>query len=286
MKTAIQLLKDLNAAQVKWGSAMLVVGFPRTTKIVVSYLPQVLRLLETLLQKGGIPVGMINLMETTHDGRFAYSVFEEQIGNGWAEPFMKAFVTKMVESRRGEVFSDSIGIDEFRSKVPTAQKSTAGEFTSEKENPRNLASDTSVPGEEGEGPVPLALRHRLNDDVTAKFKDSTEIITNLDAAHEKWGEATLIVGFPRKTCIVSSNSPDRLELLENLLEHGGIPVAMFSKLTGPNDVQHFFYGVFENEVTDGWVDSFMDAFVEKMADARPGEDVIESVGIDKFRILQ
>jgi len=116
MKTAIELIADLDTAQKKSGGALLIVGFPTTTRILMSNLFQPLQLLETLLQQGGIPIGMVNLMERTDDGLFAYSVFEEHVGNGWAELYMKAFVTKMAESNRGDIITESIGIDEFRSK--------------------------------------------------------------------------------------------------------------------------------------------------------------------------
>ena len=82
----------------------------------MSDLFQPLQLLETLVQQGGIPVGIVNLMETTDEGHFAYSVFEEHVGNGWAESYMKAFATKMAKSERGEIITESIGIDEFRPK--------------------------------------------------------------------------------------------------------------------------------------------------------------------------
>jgi hypothetical protein len=117
MKTTTELITDLNAAQKKSGGALLIVGFPTTTRVLMSDLFQPLQLLETLLQQGGIPVGIVNMMETTEDGHFAYSVFEEHVGNGWAESYMKAFATKMAERKRGEVITESIGIDEFRSTI-------------------------------------------------------------------------------------------------------------------------------------------------------------------------
>jgi len=116
MKTSIEIITDLNTAQEKSCGALLIVGFPTTTRVLMSDLFQPLQLLETLVQQGGIPVGIVNLMETTDDGHFAYSVFEEHVGNGWAESYMKAFATKMAKSERGEIITESIGIDEFRSK--------------------------------------------------------------------------------------------------------------------------------------------------------------------------
>ncbi len=122
MKTVTELITDLNAAQKRSGGALLIVGFPTTTRILMSDLFQPLQLLETLLQQGGIPVGIVTLTETTDDGHCAYCVFEEHVSNGWAESYMKALVTKMAESQRGDVITESIGIDEFRSKNPAAQK--------------------------------------------------------------------------------------------------------------------------------------------------------------------
>ena len=116
MKTSIEIITDLNTAQEKSRGALLIVGFPTTTRVLMSDLFQPLQLLETLVQQGGIPVGMVNPMEKTDDGHFAYSVFEEHVGNGWAESYMKAFATKMAESERGEIITESIGIDEFRPK--------------------------------------------------------------------------------------------------------------------------------------------------------------------------
>ena len=40
----------------------------------------------------------------------------------WAESYMEAFVKAMAEFAPGEVFSDSIGIDEFRSKSSDGAK--------------------------------------------------------------------------------------------------------------------------------------------------------------------
>ena len=118
MKTSKELINDLDTGGKKWAEALLVVGFPTMTKVVPSSFPERLQMLETLLQQEGIPVGMVTMQEST-DGtlHFFYCVLEERIADGWAEPYMDAFVKAMAESAPGEVFSDSIGIDEFRSKI-------------------------------------------------------------------------------------------------------------------------------------------------------------------------
>ena len=123
MKTSKKLIRDLDKAGKKWSEALLVVGFPTMTKVVPSSFPERLQMLETLLQQAGIPVGMVTMQEST-DGteHFFYCVLEEYIADGWAEPYMEAFVKAMAESAPGEVFSDSIGIDEFRSKSPNGAK--------------------------------------------------------------------------------------------------------------------------------------------------------------------
>jgi hypothetical protein len=114
MKTSIELITDLNTAEKKWGDALLIVGFPRMTRVVSSSFPERLQILEDLLQQGGIPVGMLSLRTIAGVEHFFFCVLEERVADEWAEPYMEAFCNKMATAEVGEAFADSIGIDDFR----------------------------------------------------------------------------------------------------------------------------------------------------------------------------
>jgi hypothetical protein len=115
------------------------------------------------------------------------------------------------------------------------------------------------------------------------LKSSIELISKLDAGAKMWGEVLLIVGFPRVTRAVLSSFPERLQILENLLQQGGIPVGMLS-IRPIDGVLHFFYTVLEERVADEWAQPYMEAFVQRMKDSEPGEMFGDSLGIEEFRI--
>ena len=120
MKTSIQLIRDLDAAQKERGEAFLFVGFPTMTRLVPSFVDARLQMLEELLEQGGIPVGILTMQQTANGVHFRCDVIEEHIG--WGGPYMTSFVEKMAAAAPGEVFSDSIGVDEFRSKSSDGAK--------------------------------------------------------------------------------------------------------------------------------------------------------------------
>jgi hypothetical protein len=59
-----------------------------------------------------------------------------------------------------------------------------------------------------------------------RMKSSIELLADLNTAEKTWGCALLTVGFPRMTRAVLSSFPERLQILEGLLQQGGIPVGM------------------------------------------------------------
>ena|ERR1700756_1744574 len=111
-------------------------------------------------------------------------------------------------------------------------------------------------------------------------KTSTELITDLDAAQKERGEAFLLVGFPTMTRLVPSFIDARLQMLEELLQQGGIPVGILTMQQTANGV-HFRCDVLEEHI--GWGESYMASFVKRMAAAAPGEVISGSIGIDEFR---
>lgn len=119
------------------------------------------------------------------------------------------------------------------------------------------------------------------------METSIELITNLDRAQKEWGYAMLVVGFPEMTRVVPSDFANRLQILETLLQQGGIPAGVVTMFDSADGTEHFFYGVFENDITAGWGDRYMEAFVNRMASPQgEGEVFTESIGIDQFRIRQ
>jgi hypothetical protein len=116
MKTSIELISNLDRHAKKWGGALLIVGFPTTTRVVPDSFPDRLRLLEDLLQQGGIPVGILGMDTIAGKTDFFCCVLEDRIADEWAEPYVEAFANKFLTAGPGEVFSESIGIDEFRAR--------------------------------------------------------------------------------------------------------------------------------------------------------------------------
>ena len=67
---------DLDTAHRTWGGALLVVGFPKMTRVVRSGFPDRLRVLEAALRRGGIPAGVVTIQENTDGTReYFYGVF-------------------------------------------------------------------------------------------------------------------------------------------------------------------------------------------------------------------
>lgn len=110
MKSAIELVWEVDGHRRREEEALLLVGFPKTTRIVSSNSPDGLHLLEELLEQGGIPVGQLNV-EKIDGEEYLHSrrVFDDRLADQWAEPYMSTFVERYIEDA-----VDDIGIDEFR----------------------------------------------------------------------------------------------------------------------------------------------------------------------------
>ena len=131
------------------------------------------------------------------------------------------------------------------------------------------------------------------------MKTSIEYITDLKTATRKWGHAILVVICPMPrggstgnaaagsghgariaadTKFVSTMFSTWPQLLKNLVQEGGIPVAIFTTLKTTDGKVHFKYSVLE-----GWAKSCMEGFFEEMAKPYPaGEVFVESVDFDEF----
>ena len=119
LKTSIELIRDLDAAQKKHRMAFLLVGFPTTTLAIPSTFDTRLHMLEESLQQGGVPVGIWTMQETTAGVEDHFDVLEEHFP--WGACYMEAFVKKLESAEPGEVVKKlksaepiEVGIDEFR----------------------------------------------------------------------------------------------------------------------------------------------------------------------------
>ena len=112
-------------------------------------------------------------------------------------------------------------------------------------------------------------------------RSAIELIEELDAAVTAFGGAVLlIVGFPDKSGAVFSGFPERLQILEELLQESGIPVGIMNpKLI--NNEHHFKYYVLSECVETSWAKPYMEAFIKAMVEAEPG---IITVGMKDFPI--
>lgn len=115
-KTSIDLVSDLDRAGKNWGNALLIVGFPTETRVVPSGFSDGLQRLDSLLQQGGIPVGMVSMKTINGEDHAFCSVLEDRVDDDWAEPYVMAFADKMLTAKPGEIFTHSTGIDEFRTR--------------------------------------------------------------------------------------------------------------------------------------------------------------------------
>jgi len=115
------------------------------------------------------------------------------------------------------------------------------------------------------------------------MKTAIELISDLDAGAKKRGTVLLVVGFPKQTRVVPSSFSDRLQLLEYLLQQGGIPVGMVSRDTVDGE-EHAFYYILEDRVADEWAQPYVEAFVDRLMTAEPGELISEAMGIEDFKV--
>jgi hypothetical protein len=111
-KLATKVINALDHAAKSWGHAMLLVGYPTDSKVVLNKFPERVQALERFLLEGGIPVGMFSVLEVDEEDHFFYYVLEERARDKWAAPYMEAFFSKMADLKPGEILS--FGVNEFK----------------------------------------------------------------------------------------------------------------------------------------------------------------------------
>jgi hypothetical protein len=114
MTTATKLIKKLNAKAKEWGDAMLIVGFPKKTRVVAHMFPERLQILEEFLGAGGVPIGFFKIELIDGGDWFEYCLLRDLEDQEWARRFIDAFIDRAVFAAPGEIFTESIGIKEFR----------------------------------------------------------------------------------------------------------------------------------------------------------------------------
>jgi hypothetical protein len=125
MKTPIELISHLDKHAKKGRGALLIVGFPRTTRFVPSHFIHRRKILEELLQQGGIPVGILRA-DPDDDKAVAYCFLEDRIADNWAEPYMNSLGRRLLTAEAEEDFTESIGsigIEAFRTRLESKGKS-------------------------------------------------------------------------------------------------------------------------------------------------------------------
>jgi hypothetical protein len=98
-------------------------------------------------------------------------------------------------------------------------------------------------------------------------RSSIEVIADLDKGAQEWGSALLVVGFPDMSKVVPNGCPERLQILDEMMREGGIPVGMLS-MKVIDDEDHYFYCVFDEYAGTNWALLYMVAFVKEMT--QPG----------------
>jgi hypothetical protein len=114
------------------------------------------------------------------------------------------------------------------------------------------------------------------------MKTSIELISSLDRHGKAHDSALLIVGFPALTRAVPDRFSDRLQLLEDLLQQGGIPVGILS-VDAMQGETSCLCCVLEDRVADEWAEPYMVALAEKLLTAGLWKPLTQSIGIDDFR---
>jgi hypothetical protein len=115
------------------------------------------------------------------------------------------------------------------------------------------------------------------------MKTPAQIIAELDRNGETWGGAFLIVAFPTTTSVVPDTSPDRLQLLEDLLRQGGIPIGTFGVETVEGEKHVLCLFLKERGAIEEWVPPYVRAFARKFLTADSWHSLTFPVGIDEFR---
>jgi hypothetical protein len=115
MKSPIELISHLDKHAKNQRGALLIVGFPRTTRFVPSHFIHRREMLEELLQQGGIPVGVLRA-DPTNDEALFLCILEDRIADKWAEPYMHALAYEFLTAAPGEAHAESVGIEAFRTR--------------------------------------------------------------------------------------------------------------------------------------------------------------------------
>jgi hypothetical protein len=125
MKTLIELISHLDDHAQNGRGALLVVGFPRTTRFVPSHFTHRFEMLEEWLQEGGIPVAILRA-DPDNDKAVACCVLEDRIADNWTRPYLDTLARKLLTAETEEDFAEStvcIGIEAFRTRRTPRAKS-------------------------------------------------------------------------------------------------------------------------------------------------------------------
>jgi hypothetical protein len=115
MKTPIELISHLDKHATQWRPALLIIGFPKTTSFVPSDCNNRLKMLEDLLQQGGIPVGVMRA-DLTDDKAVFCCILEDRTADKWVDPYIKAIATEFLNADPDQAIAASIGIEAFQSR--------------------------------------------------------------------------------------------------------------------------------------------------------------------------
>jgi hypothetical protein len=85
-----QLVEELRTAPEPWVDAAIVVAFENRFEFVGEDHPDPMSRLHSLLQEGGLPIGLAGVMPDGHtDGTALHTqVFQEYLGQAWAHRYM------------------------------------------------------------------------------------------------------------------------------------------------------------------------------------------------------
>jgi hypothetical protein len=114
MKTAFELIQRIDAMTSEYGRALLIIGFPRKSRVVGMEFPKArMRRLEELLSKGGVPIAFVSSRRVRGKLHFYYLLVDDLRGEVWAEVFTIVFVDHLARSVEGEI-PTNIGIEKIQ----------------------------------------------------------------------------------------------------------------------------------------------------------------------------